>query len=383
MLRLPLPVSRAHRRSRRVAVGATLAVALLGTAGLGAVPASARTVWLCRPGLRANACAIGLDTTRFSPSGRPLGVDRVRPVRRPKVDCFYVYPTVSDRPTPQATLRIDPEERSIARYQAARYGRDCRVFAPMYRQVTIQGLLNPATVTDAMRASAYADVLAAWRDYLRHDNHGRGVVLIGHSQGTRVLLPLIAQEIDPKPAMRRRLVSALLLGGQTTVRRGSDVGGSFRHIRACRSARQLGCVVAFNTFEGPVPADSRFGRAPAGQQILCTNPAALAGGAGRLTPIYPREPFAHSIVGTLTDALGLVRPAASTPWLAFPGAFRARCSTAQGASVLQITPVGGAPGLRPEPDAGWGLHLADGNIALGQLGDLVRAQIARYARLRR
>ena len=32
--------------------------------------------------------------------------------------------------------------------------------------------------------------------------------------------------------------------------------------------------------------------------------------------------------------------------------------------------------LTAVPDATWGLHLADANIALGNLGDLVRRQIA-------
>ena len=34
------------------------------------------------------------------------------------------------------------------------------------------------------------DVVAAWRHYLDHDNRGRGVVLIGHSQGTGMLVPV-------------------------------------------------------------------------------------------------------------------------------------------------------------------------------------------------
>ena len=59
----------------------------------------------------------------------------------PKIDCFYVYPTVSDQKTVNANLHIDPVERSIALYQAARYSQYCRVFAPMYRQVTLTALL--------------------------------------------------------------------------------------------------------------------------------------------------------------------------------------------------------------------------------------------------
>src|SRR3954451_1004340 len=96
--------------------------------------ASAQTVWLCKPGLKDNPCDVRTDVARFSPGGQLLGGDDPKPPRRRKVDCFYVYPTVSGQPTATATRRIDPEIRSIVRYQAARYGATCRIFAPVYRQ---------------------------------------------------------------------------------------------------------------------------------------------------------------------------------------------------------------------------------------------------------
>ena len=80
-----------------------------------------------------------------------------------------------------------------------------------------------------------------------------------------MLRRLIREEIEPSASARRRLVSAVLLGGNVTVRAGSDRGGDFK----------------------------------------------LRG--------------------------------------AFP--------------------------FTPTPDATWGLHLADANIALGRLADLVRRQI--------
>ena len=46
------------------------------------------------------------------------------------------------------------------------------------------------------------DVEAAWDDYLARDNKGRGVVLIGHSQGSGILKQLIAREIEGQPAQR-------------------------------------------------------------------------------------------------------------------------------------------------------------------------------------
>jgi hypothetical protein len=363
-----------------------LLLALLVAGGALALPGAASaatpTVWLCKPGLRDNPCAPRLTTTRLAPDGRVLGVRRVQPARRPKVDCFYVYPTVSDQPGPQASLRVDPEQRSIARYQAAYYARECRVFAPVYRQITIQGILGLAPPTPAMRETAYADVRDAWRTYLRRHNRGRGVVLIGHSQGTFVLRRLVAEEVDRRPAIRRRLVSALLLGGNVLVARGRDAGGDFRRVRACRSPRQVGCVVAFSAFNAPVPAGSLFGRtSERGREVLCTNPAALRGGAGTIDPVYPSEPFAPgTTIGGLTTGLGFPAPAVRTPWIALPRALRARCSDAGGANVLQVTPRRGAPALTAQPDAGWGLHLADANVALGDLVDLVRTQARAWLR---
>ena len=116
-------------------------VLLLGlVAGLvGAPAAHAGVEWLCRPGLGDDPCTVPPDTARYAPDGRFLGRDDPKPARR-RIDCFYVYPTVSGQPTPAATRRVDPELRSIARYQAARYSRTCRVYAPLYRQVTLAGL---------------------------------------------------------------------------------------------------------------------------------------------------------------------------------------------------------------------------------------------------
>jgi hypothetical protein len=369
-----------------------LPLVVLALAAAAALPSAAsaasptpKTVWLCRPGLASDPCTPGLGTTRFSPTGARLGVDRIATPKRPAIDCFYVYPTVSGQPTPQATLRIDPEERSIALFQAARYSQLCRVFAPMYRQRTLAGLFGGKGLPPTKASVAYADVRNAWRTYLATENHGRGVVLIGHSQGSFELRQLITSEIDPKPAVRRRLVSALLLGGNVEVRAGSDVGGDFQHVRACRARTQVGCVVAYSTFGDTPPAASLFGRTGTpGMQVLCTNPAALGGGSGRLDPIFPSQPFAP---GTLLSAgiriLGYPLPRATTPWIAVPGGYMASCSSEAGANVLRIAPRDGAPALSASPDPTWGLHLADGNIALGNLVGLVRSQARAWTRAHR
>jgi Protein of unknown function (DUF3089) len=360
--------------------GRLLLVAVLGLACLLAVPAAAgaKTHWLCKPGKADNPCDVSLNTTLLSPSGKKLGVQHIKAARPPKFDCFYVYPTVSDQKTAAANFHIDPELRSIALYQAARYTSDCRMFAPVYRQNTLASLLGTVTATPEQRAYAYADVRAAWRDYLHNYNHGRGVVLIGHSQGSFVLRQLVTKEIDPKRKVRRQLISAVLLGGNVLVKKGSDVGGDFKHIRACRSRSQTGCVIAFSTYGETPPADAIFGRtSEAGKEVLCTNPAALGGGSAKITPIQPSEPFAPgtTIAGAIS-AVGVPQPKVSTEWGASPNAYRAHCSTTGGANALVIGPLRGAPVFHPSPTPSWGLHLVDANIALGNLVGLVRHQAA-------
>jgi hypothetical protein len=360
----------------------SLALAALVVAGLAAAgTASARTEWLCKPGQSPDPCNVSLATTVFSPTLHKLRVTHPVPDKKPAVDCFYVYPTVSDQKTTLANLHVDPEERSIALYQAARYSQYCRVFAPMYRQVTATALDSGYAETPQHLATPLKDVRAAFATYLRQDNHGRGFVLIGHSQGSFLLEELIAKDVDTKPAVRKRLVSAILLGGNVLVKRHKNVGGSFQHVPACRSATQLGCVIAFSSFDQPPPANALFGRTTVpGDQVLCTNPAALGGGAAKVDPVFPSAPFAPgTIIAAGISLLKITQPTASTTWVTEPGAYRAQCSSAGGANVLQITALNGAQTATPSPNPTWGLHLLDASIELGNLLAVVHSEANAYA----
>jgi hypothetical protein len=360
----------------------SLATALIGLAGFAEpspADAPSNTVWLCRPGLANNPCAPDLTTTIYDARGRVVRVQHDVVPANPPVDCFYVYPTTSDEPGPQADFNVTPELRSIALYQAARYESECRVFAPVYRQITIRGL--GGTATPEMRETAYQDVRSAWLDYLAHDNDGRGVVFIGHSQGANVLRRLLREEVDPNAAVRARLVSAILLGGNVTVARGSDRGGDFHNIPACRSAAQTGCVIAFSTFDQPAPANSLFGRTSnPGHEVLCTNPTSLhMNGVGRADVVSPSEPFAPGTAIAAAIVLLHQPPiTATTPWVEYRRAYRAECVNDNGANVLRVTPLGNSPLLDPSPDPTWGLHLVDANIALGNLVDVVHRQAHRW-----
>jgi hypothetical protein len=344
------------------------------------------TVWLCRPGVAANPCLSGLAATAVLPGGATR-IDRAAAQRNPPIDCFYVYPTISGEPTVNADLAIGFREREVAIAQAARFSLACRVYAPVYRQITLAALAHPARITLTDALLAYDSVRSAFRDYLAHYNHGRGIVFIGHSQGATILTRLLRQEVDRSPALRRHLVSALLLGGNVTVSR-TGTGGDFTHIPPCRSSRQTGCVVAYSSFTGTPPANSQFGRTTSDAgvsllsprhlspavRILCVNPAAPGGGTGALQPYLP------SLVLSFVPGAAHV----STPWVTFPNEYSARCRTAGDATWLQVTRIAGPADHRPAltrlGESVLGLHVLDVNIALGNLVTLVRDQARKYLR---
>jgi hypothetical protein len=371
-------------------------VAGTGGADASAVPAGAADYsipenWLCRPAHNA-PCEASLDTTVVQADGT-MTVEAFAPHPGPPIDCFYVYPTVSLDATPNSDLVPGPEEQNVVRAQFARLGAQCRLFAPMYRQVSLTSLrasLGGMATAAPDRALGYNDVLAAWRYYLEHDNQGRGVVLVGHSQGSGVLTRLITAELDKAP-LDPRFMAALLLGSTVTVPEGGVVGGTFQNVPLCTSPEQLGCIVVYASFRAtaPPPAGALFGssRDP-NLRAACTNPAALSGGKAELHAYLSAQgPGASSNPMTAwVQGVAVI----DTPFVSVPGLLSGECVFGNNGYYLAIT-VNADP-ADPRADeitgdvvtngavqAGWGLHLIDAHVAMGNLVSLVQAKAAAHA----
>jgi len=323
--------------------------------------------WLCRPD-RQDACTTDLDAVAITAQGertpRPF-----KAASDPGIDCFYVYPTVSGEASTYADMTAGPAEIHAAQTQAARFSAHCRVFAPLYRQLTLAGLR--AWMQGAEKASLdgpYADVRDAWRAYLAQDNHGRGVILIGHSQGSILLTRLIAEEVDGKPA-QKLLVAAYLAGDLGfSVPEGKDMGGTFKSVPLCGSAGQFGCALVWSAYQdGDASSPRFFGVNPGpGLAAACTNPAALVGGRAPLEGFILKPAFA---------------PADDPPWVEMAGQLTGACvADAQGV-VLRVRTVPGplAPLAQQLLDrsqliGGWGLHILDVSLVQGNLLDLAQSQ---------
>lgn len=368
-------------RSLAVLVLALAAVpASAQPSGAGAAPDYSKdSSWLCLPG-RADTCSNSLPTTVLGPNGYG-SVSRSEIAKDPPVDCFYIYPTVSNDGALNSDLIAGGEEKLAAETQFARFASVCRPFAPIYRQMTLAAVAaySAGANIDAAAALAYGDVLAAWRNYIHTRNSGRLFVLIGHSQGSLMLEQLIAKEIETDPAIASRMKLAILPGFNVLVPQGKLLGGTFKKTPLCSRAGETRCVISWTSFreKNSPPDGAMFGYADQpGMTVGCVNPA-LPGSREWIkldsywftwsTLPVPGGPVQWSSEG---------QP--STPYVRTEGLVSAKCVNDGPRGYLSIRTnhlagdkwtdrIGGEVSVLGMFLPGWGMHLADMAEAQGDL----------------
>jgi hypothetical protein len=348
---------------------------------------AAGTVWLCRPGIKANPCTGDLDTTSITGTNQRT-MQMASAIGSQKYDCFYIYPTASTETTVNSNLVVQSAEELIAMAQAARFSQVCDVWAPMYRQITVAGLHSTGGGGTDPGTIAYDSVLSDWKDFITHYDDGRPIIFIGHSQGSVMMIKLLRAEVDPNAAVRKLVVAAIIAGGNVTVPTGKTVGVTFQHLPLCTSNHQSGCVIAYSSFPSEPPSDSMFGRpgqgislnwgqtATTGVQVACVNPADIDGETAAMSPYFPIErvvPMPSEVPPP---------PAVTTPWVTYPDLYTSRCESAGGATWLQVTDVATkgdtGPVVSEVGGPTWGYHFVDINLSLGSLVNDVRNAEAAY-----
>jgi hypothetical protein len=341
--------------------------------------------WLCRPGMAANQCFTNsLDSTVVHPDLTTTFEPATGNVDQP-FDCFYVYPTVDLSAT--VGNHLDVTDPTYVSYtldpllsQAARFKSLCRIFAPHYRQITFGTFsnVNAAQYLDV----AYRDVLDAWRLYLKYQNGGRNVVVMGHSQGTFMTTRLLQEEVDQVPALRSKLIAALLIGGSVVVPQGGTIGGTFQNIPLCTSAAETGCAIAYRSYAaGFAPINNSNNIGGPTMDVGCTNPAALGGSAtgafiGTYFPAHLNQP-AFNIVPD---------PGFGTAFVKFENLYSGRCTKdSTNHSYLEVSVTPGPGDLRTNPvpfgnlvlsPAILGTHIIDYNWPMENMLALVAGKAA-------
>lgn len=349
---------------------------------------AADTVWICKPGQVDDLCAGTINGSSLPAPGETAEpLPYTRPAN-PPVDCFYLYPTQSEQATPNSDLEKDPPIKRVVVQQARMFSSVCKVYAPMYRQVTFSGdqsAYNPSVET------AYDSARAAFQDYLANYNKGRGFIMIGHSQGSAHTVRLIDEMIDRNPVLRKRFVGAITPGGNVHVPIGKKVGGMFANVPACSKEGEFGCIIAYSMYAdvpGPTaefsrldngywiypqarPDDSRF-------EVMCVNPARLDGSDGTLLPL-----------ANLDYLYGVPVAETAAPWISEPDYYGARCERQNGAHWLNVSktdlPGDARPNLGTLVGSGTNWHVPELNLAEGNLltfaGNAADSYLAEQSRI--
>lgn len=340
---------------------------------------SSQENWLCRGADSSlNACDVDNSTTVVAADGN-LSSEAWAANPEAPIDCFYVYPTVSLDSAHNSDLEAGPEEYSVVHRQVSRFASHCRVFAPMYRQVTLSGLRSGLSTSGEVvvdEGVGADDVLDAWNYYLEHYNNGRGVVLVAHSQGSMILAKLIPEQIEGKP-IEKQIISAMLMGSFIQVPKNKLVGATFKKMPLCTAGDQLACIITYPSFRStlPPPEGALFGRNTADTQFACTNPAALANGNNQAHAYLNSGP----VPNPWTDK----NPKIETPFVSVPGLLSTQCVSNDEVSFLEVS-INGNPAdsrvddITGDMPGGWGFHLLDMNIGMGDFLTIVEKQTQAY-----
>lgn len=371
-----------------------LSLAILSaTLGLAAGPAQSQSsrmqsidyadpdTWLCRPD-NPRACDVDLTATIVHADGS-TEIEHWAPRPDAPIDCFYIYPTVSLDPMPNSDMEAGPEEINVIRGQFARFGSVCRTYAPLYRQITLTALRAGQAGDRSMvpdRELANRDVIEAWNYYLDNYNNGRGVILIGHSQGAGMLSNLVIKEIEGKP-IQGQIISAMLLGATAQVPNGQKTGGTFKRMPACESSDQFGCIVSYVSFRSDVlpSANATYGREGRNSTAICTSPAQLVHGHNELHAYMSNSEAEQS--SWLSNGTKI-----TTPFIKLPGLLSGECVNEVGHHFLKVTVNADPSDPRTDdisgdvfnadgtPNAAWGLHRIDVALQMGDLLELAERQ---------
>ncbi len=165
------------------------------------------------------------------------------------VDVFYVYPTLFvDRKESAWNADIyNPANRnqvleSAVKYQASAWGKAGRLFVPYYRQTHYRVFVSPYDKEGKPAWEiSYQDLKAAFTYYLENYNHGQGIIIASHSQGTLHSKRLVKEFFDGKP-LQEQLVAAYLVGARI-------LPDEFKSIKPLESPAAIGGFVSWNTYK--------------------------------------------------------------------------------------------------------------------------------------
>ncbi|MDD2236984.1 MAG: DUF3089 domain-containing protein [Kiritimatiellae bacterium] len=160
-------------------------------------------------------------------------------------DVFFVHPTTYGTTNMGMNASLDdPENRqetdATVRSQVSVFKERCNIYAPRYRQMSINVLGMSDEDGKPYFDVAFQDVFNAFAHYMKYYNNGRPFFLASHSQGSDMLHSVFAEHRDLIP--NDQLVAAYLIGWTFT-----DKDLEAFNLPLAVTPDQLGGLITWNT----------------------------------------------------------------------------------------------------------------------------------------
>lgn len=181
-----------------------------------------------------------------------------------KVDTFYIYATEyilgSFEEGAPDYASLDNEEmregvKAEYRDHACAFAESTNIFLPYYRQSGLRfaGEIHKKTGTAdaAFAGMPMGDIVAALDYYFENLNQGRPFIIAGHSQGSAMLLQLLATYFKEHQDYYKRMVAAYAVGYSVT----NEYLAANPHLKFATGESDTGVIIAWNT-EGPVNVET-------------------------------------------------------------------------------------------------------------------------------
>ncbi len=236
-------------------------------------------MWIARPDMR------GDNPSLWRPRlGDPAANAQRFPLEAARGDAeiFFIHPT-SHLTRNGWNAALDDQEANwratlFTRGMASVFAGAGDVWAPRYRQAAMGAFLTrDASIANAALDAAYADVLAAFDQFVRSIPADRPIILAGHSQGALHLTRLLRERVAGAP-LARRIVAAYVIGWPVSETTDLPRMG----LAPCEGAQSSNCILAWQDFAAPADpsmilevydhSEGFDGRSRAGSRMLCTNP---------------------------------------------------------------------------------------------------------------
>ncbi len=169
-----------------------------------------------------------------------------------KVDVFYLYPTAWQKANKNEPDVCGIDNPSMLRGSKLAYEKTAtafeligNIYAPYYRQADIGAILTlPLEKQDEIIGGMpKADAFAAFDYYIKHYNQGRPFILAAHSQGSNLMLYLLADYMNEHPEVYERMIAAYVIGYSVT----EEYLARNPHLKFAQGADDTGVIISYNT----------------------------------------------------------------------------------------------------------------------------------------